>query len=181
MKIAITGNTSGIGQALEKVFTTNGHEVVGFSKTSGYDITNPDDRKRIINESSDCNIFINNAYHKYSQCELLFEAWCAWQGQHKRIVNISSGAAAWWQHTQRVGEENYKTAKMALESASEILWNKGPWPSVTIARPCLTDTPRVASITGLKKALPEHFAEILYNNLINQNFRIQMLAVSLDP
>ena len=58
MKIAITGHTQGIGKCAFKRLSPN---IIGFSKSTGYDITKFNDRKRIIEESKDCDIFINNA------------------------------------------------------------------------------------------------------------------------
>jgi len=57
-KIAITGHTKGIGLALANYYTDLGIEVVGFSRTNGYDISKGVDQERIINESQDCDLFI---------------------------------------------------------------------------------------------------------------------------
>ena len=38
MKIAITGHSAGIGQALSKVYESKGHEVVGLSRRNGNNI-----------------------------------------------------------------------------------------------------------------------------------------------
>ena len=58
MKIAITGHTTGIGKAIHDWFLGDA-DILGFSKSNGYDITNKDDRIKIINESMDCDVFIN--------------------------------------------------------------------------------------------------------------------------
>ena len=39
MKVAITGHTKGLGASLKKVFEETGHSVIGFSKSTGYDIS----------------------------------------------------------------------------------------------------------------------------------------------
>lgn len=73
MKIAITGHTSGIGKCLYDTFTENGNTVLGFSRSNGYDITSADDRKRIVDETTDCDVFINNAFNfvdMASNCQL---------------------------------------------------------------------------------------------------------------
>ena len=38
MKIAITGHSAGIGQALAKQYEARGHEIVGLSKRYGHNI-----------------------------------------------------------------------------------------------------------------------------------------------
>lgn len=84
MKVAITGHTYGIGKALETKFSVEGWQTVGFSRSNGYDISKAEDRNRIVEQSQDCDFFINNAYSTYAQCDLLFELWQAWQGKQKK-------------------------------------------------------------------------------------------------
>ena len=45
MKIAITGSSRGIGYAISEQFKAQGHDVIGFNKSEGWDISN----KNIIN------------------------------------------------------------------------------------------------------------------------------------
>ena len=40
MKIAITGHSAGIGQALAQVYQSQGHDIVGLSKRDGHNIRN---------------------------------------------------------------------------------------------------------------------------------------------
>ena len=89
-KVAITGHTSGIGLNLFEVFSSNGHEVTGYSRRTGADIEDPDVRKRIIDENADCDIFINNAYSPNGQTKLLEELISHWDSQPKKIINVSS-------------------------------------------------------------------------------------------
>ena len=58
MKIAITGHTSGIGQALAKIYADQGHEIVGLSKRNGYDIRHT---LKIADLIDSCYLFVNNA------------------------------------------------------------------------------------------------------------------------
>ncbi len=70
MKIIITGHTSGIGQAIYDHFKLDpSNEVIGLSRTTGYDIPNSIDA--IIKVSSGCDLFINNTCVENSQLELL--------------------------------------------------------------------------------------------------------------
>lgn len=91
MKIAITGHTKGIGKAIADLYFTD--EVVGFSRSNGYDISNPEDIKKIISNSTDCDIFVNNAYFDFAQCDLLEGIYSQWKNDSsKTIVNIISRA-----------------------------------------------------------------------------------------
>ena len=47
MIIALTGHTKGLGAELYKDLTHQ-YKVIGFSRSNGYDIKNPNDRKKII-------------------------------------------------------------------------------------------------------------------------------------
>lgn len=69
MKCIITGHTSGLGKYLFEFFLKKGWEVKGFSRSNGYDISF--DQDKIIKESSDASLFINNASSGNSQLELL--------------------------------------------------------------------------------------------------------------
>ncbi len=89
-KIAITGHCRGIGRALFHALSAD-NTCVGFDLEQGYDIAR--DRERILRESADCNIFINNAYCNDEQAHLARE----WHAFHKEdeflIINISSISA----------------------------------------------------------------------------------------
>ena len=87
MKIAITGHSAGIGQALAKQFENNGHEIVGLSRRNGYNIRS---LPKVAGMIEPCDMFVNNAQVGYAQTELLFEVWRRWQGQQKYIVNVST-------------------------------------------------------------------------------------------
>jgi short-subunit dehydrogenase len=87
MKIAITGGTAGIGQALGNEYQSRGHEVLRISRRTGHNI-------RVIPKIADqietCDMFINNAQAGYAQTELLFEMAQRWQGSGKHIMVIST-------------------------------------------------------------------------------------------
>lgn len=68
-KIVITGHTSGIGKAIYDKFTeVSCREIVGMSRSNGYDIEK--DFDRIVEEASGAEIFINNAYRDRQQLKL---------------------------------------------------------------------------------------------------------------
>ena len=91
MKYAITGHTQGIGQGLLKRLQPN---AIGFSLSTGYDITKKEDRKRIIEQSYDCDVFINNATDGFGQTSLFLELYNEWKNiPNKTIINVGSRIA----------------------------------------------------------------------------------------
>lgn len=92
MKIAITGHTKGIGKALADKFSVD-YTVVGYSRSNGYDISNEEIRKKIVEESKDCSVFVNNAYDPIGQTDLLKRIIDASESTDRLIINISSKLA----------------------------------------------------------------------------------------
>ena len=89
-KIAITGHTKGIGNGLHTYFSSQPVEVIGFSRTNNYDISNIDIVDKIIDETMDCEIFINNAYYENHQ-SIIASKWFEKHKNHNHLlVNISS-------------------------------------------------------------------------------------------
>ena len=123
MKIALTGHTSGIGKALYDILS-NDHEVVCFSRTNGYDISKSAIIDQIIQESLECDVFINNAYYSLSQVNILNKLWHFWKrDKTKTIVNISSlskypGVSG--------NQSGYSAHKAALSHQAFLLMFKTP-------------------------------------------------------
>lgn len=68
-KIVITGHTRGIGKAIYDKFTeVSCHEIVGISRSNGYDIDG--DFDKVVAEATGAEIFINNAYRDQQQLKL---------------------------------------------------------------------------------------------------------------
>jgi nucleoside-diphosphate-sugar epimerase len=121
MKIALTGHTKGLGAEISKYFEPT-HSVLGFSRTNGYDIKSPADRRNILKASAEADVFINLVHNYYHQTDLLFEFFRAWEGKEKLIINISSSVVedvTWGQ--DRLDFIEYKNQKKALESMTEYL------------------------------------------------------------
>lgn len=116
--VAVTGHTSGIGEQLFNHYFPTAH---GFSRSNGYDIDKPEDRKRMIDESADCDVFINSAYtwNTMSQTVLMYELFDQWKDQDKLIVSIGSNTTdGIKKHAQP-----YTAGKAALDKACEQLSN----------------------------------------------------------
>jgi NAD(P)-dependent dehydrogenase (short-subunit alcohol dehydrogenase family) len=91
MKIAITGHTKGIGKAIAGLYYTD--QVVGFSRSNGYDISKSKDVKLIIENTieMDCDVFVNNAYNDTAQTTIFETLLKHWNNNStKTIVNINS-------------------------------------------------------------------------------------------
>jgi len=68
-KIIITGHTTGIGNAIYEKFTkTSCREIIGMSRSNGYNIEK--DFDKIVKEATGAEIFINNAYRDGQQLKL---------------------------------------------------------------------------------------------------------------
>lgn len=131
MKIAITGGTAGIGQALGDIYTEQGHEVLRLSRRTGYNIRST---PKIVAAITECDMFINNAQAGFAQTELLFEVWRAWRGQPKHIMVISSMMTSL--PVSRIADmDEYWLQKRTLEEACAQLRNKDRWPKINIVRP----------------------------------------------
>ena len=69
-RIVITGHTSGIGKAIyDKFKEISCHEIIGMSRSNGYDIDK--DFDKIVKEAAGAELFINNAYRDSQQLKLV--------------------------------------------------------------------------------------------------------------
>jgi hypothetical protein len=69
MKCVITGHTQGVGKSFYNHFQSIGWEVIGLSRSNGYDIKENFDK--VVDAVRGCDLFINNAYRDQQQLELL--------------------------------------------------------------------------------------------------------------
>lgn len=86
MKYAITGHTSGIGKAVSESVAN----FIGFSKSTGYNINERIDRKRIIEQCNNVDVFINNAQDSFGQTYMLLDLFHAFKDTNKTIINVGS-------------------------------------------------------------------------------------------
>lgn len=169
MKIAITGHTAGIGQALAKEYSLSGHEIIGLSKRDGNNIRNT---PKIADQIEPCDIFVNNAQAGYAQTELLFEMAQRWQGTKKHIIIIST------MMTQDpvsvlsgLGMDHYRVQKIALEEAVCQVRNRRLGVKITIVRPGNIATgpdktvPPAADVNNWARTLLDLFDMAKNNNL----------------
>lgn len=119
MRVAVTGHTNGIGKALYSRLDN----AVGFSLSTGYDITSPIHRSQILENIKDCDVFVNNAFDRYGQCEMLFDVWKLWKDTDKTIINIGSDVTQYTMSTKRLEMLDYYNYKIALKNLHERLQN----------------------------------------------------------
>jgi hypothetical protein len=175
MKVAITGHTRGIGQAFADLFEQQGYEVLGFSKSQGWDIYQETVQEKIIDSLDDCDVFINNAYMPWAQGNLLKLAYAKWQGTDKVIVNINSKLGlledppkwaknyAWDKHIQR-----HWINKQILKSSPRVF-------NVVLG---LIDTEMSVNLKG-KKVDPKYVAQIVYD-LLKYKDHVYVQEIVLD-
>ena len=131
MKIAITGHSAGIGQALAKIYTEQGHEVIGLSRRIGYNIRSIPKLASVIES---CDVFINNAQVGFAQTELMWEVWNRWRGKNKTIINISTQMT---DNSVAPREEwdQYIIQKKALELAHSQCQERSLLPKIILIKP----------------------------------------------
>ncbi len=90
LNIAITGHTKGIGNSIYNKFKNSHHNIVGYSRSNGFDISNELVQDQLIKDCQNIDVFINNAYAPKAQTLLLEKFIHMWKGTDKLIVNLSS-------------------------------------------------------------------------------------------
>ena len=175
MRICVTGHTSGIGKALSAALLARGDDVVGLSRTTGYDLSKPADVERMAQESIGCQGFINNAHHGYSQVGLLF----ALHRMHGNdpgftMVTIGSNAA----DGIRMRSQPYAIEKIALDHAVAQLQRNGRWNLIHV-RPGWVDTPRVSGISASKLMVDDVVDAVMW--AMDRPDRMMVRSITIEP
>lgn len=163
MKVVITGHTRGIGKAIAEVFSNNNFEIIGFSKSAGYDISDQSVRQQILNASVDADVFINNAYDHVGQTELLKGIIEQWEGTDKFIVNMSSKLVFFPGDPAAFGEffetyiEDKKLQNKIISDRHHIAL-----PMLLNVMPGLVET-EMAGVFDAKKLEPSAVANTIFN------------------
>lgn len=158
MKVAITGHTRGIGKAIADKFKSKGYEIVGLSRSNGYDLSNEEQKEKALNEILGCDIFINNAFvsfrdpsyiASYTPIELLFRVHKLWMGKYnKKIVVIGSWASNLFKLDYEYA--GYQVHKYALEKACWQLSMETLHPKIFLLKPGRVDTAMSINRAGPK-------------------------------
>jgi len=175
MKIAITGHSAGIGQALAKQYELRGHEIIGLSKRNGHNIRNI---PKIADLIEPCDMFVNNAQAGYAQTELLFEMSRRWQGTNKHIMIISSMMTE-YPVSVLPDMTEYWCQKTALETAVHQLRHQRLGIKFTTVRP--GDIATNPQKTVPPSADVNHWAETLANIFDQAGTDLAIQEISLSP
>lgn len=86
--IAIVGHTRGIGRAIAELYMDKGCQVIGMSRSNGYDITNQ--QEKILDAVQNCDLVVINAHAGRNQLHLLKKMYTRYHNSRKKIVVITS-------------------------------------------------------------------------------------------
>jgi hypothetical protein len=114
MKIGITGHSDYLGKGLYDFLKKN-HEVIGFSRSNGYDLKN---YKKILTDVVDLDVFINNTYYPIYQQKIFEELFDLWKYQDKTIFNVLTSAIF-----NNGSFDDYRENKLSLQKSSLELIN----------------------------------------------------------
>lgn len=176
MKISITGHTSGIGLNLYKQYQSHGHEILGFSRSTGHDIGDIAARKIILDASEDCDVFVNNAYSPTGQTELLLEFIKLWNGQPKKIINISS-KLSFFELGKIPSLDDYIKQKSRQNEIIQSRFSTA-YPQILNVIVGLVDTP-MSNIFQSSKLNPTSLTKLIYDLSINDQFYVQQIIVDV--
>lgn len=174
MKIGITGHTHGIGKATYELLESRGHTVRGFSRQNGFNIDSVFNRKEILKQVEDFDVFINNAF-SLNQTSLLQELIELWDGKDKLIINIGSKVTT--MNFVIPGQEQYVAEKKKQE---QIIKERLPYPFPQLTNLVigLTDTRMVANWEGCKLD-PNHLATVMEFIINNKDF-VEVQTMMID-
>lgn len=150
MRIAITGHSKGLGAEFYKLYTEQGHDVSGFSRSNGYDLRDWSKMQSMLTQIQDYDLFINCAKNDFIQTTILYELWSKWRDQNKTIINVSSVIAYFPTCPRDLFDDPsmdfYRTAKLSLNEASAQLSMKSTLPNIVLVKPVhLYDNPPTAN------------------------------------
>jgi len=166
-KIAITGHTQGIGKQLAEFFSY-GAQVVGLSRSNGYDINDVDS---IIEAVQDCDVFINNAYCGYQQAILLEKVYNIWKDTDKTIISIGSIVTDYPRIELDMDNDPwpYRDHKLALQKKfRQLAWTATSC-HLSLVNPGATDTDLIKHLDCVKMPA-KTIADVVYMAL-NTNIK----------
>jgi len=169
MKIVITGHTRGLGAELSQRFQKQGHEISGFSLSTGHDIRKPTVQSEIVIACLDADVFVNNAYADDAQIHLLNYVYKQWNDQpNKYIINIGSTAS----YMYRTRYRPYVIWKTGLDETARQVQQFAAWPIVFNFRPGTFVGPQSDQMDKPKMSVQTTADVIMYAWNNRKNFTI---------
>ena len=139
--VYITGGSEGVGK---DIFDHYSPQAKSFSRRTGYDIGKDEDRRRIVEESLECDIFVNFAHngHYTGQPQLLYDIFALWEEKEKSGYIVNMGTYSTFSSSPKF--RRYAVVKKALDIANQQCCKKienGLVPfRMTNLRPGMLDT-----------------------------------------
>ena len=182
MNIGITGHSKEIGREIYQHFILT-HEIKGFSRTNGYDISK--DIPQIYSESKDTDVFINNAQQDYYQTKLL--SYFYDKGYDGHMISIGSLGA----ELTTFQNKQYPIQKSALMDTNTQLYMIGH--NVTLINFGYVNTKAIAQkakkemnsmrkqFTAINPAKPMNKSDIprIIEFILDSPHRVKSLSVSM--
>ena len=162
-RIAIIGHTKGIGKAIAELYKSKKYEVVGLSRSNGFDIETKQDA--IMTRLADCELIVINAFGGRGQLELLKRIYSLYNNHYKKVAVITSTSGTDQGQDDTVTDKNYKEycrlKKELIGYVSDLqeeLFNKPL--SVYDVCPDVVDTDMIKGLwIGLPKLKSEEVAD----------------------
>ena len=176
--VAITGHTRGIGRGIAEEFKNRNWDVIGFSRSNGFDIAEHDCISRMISvvKENDCDVVVINAYHGFMQIHQLFEFSKLWEHDvNKTIITIGSTSGTEW---RRPYPYKYGVAKLALDTAVENLQFASKCRILHI-RPGYVDTDFVANTNWHKMPVSQVVSAVFW--MFDQPSTVLVKSLTIDP
>jgi len=172
MIVAITGHTRGIGLAVASLLGKE-HTIIGLSRANGYDLSDTD---AIMSTVKTADIFVNNAYYKYQQCNILKQLAEIWHGTNKQIINIGSTCVNYPRIETELDNDpwEYRDHKAALEKLFRKLVKENNSCIINLINPGGVDTEMIKHLSGPKLS-PLAVAEAV--KLVIDNKKIKELTL----
>ena len=141
MRIHITGTTKGLGKSIKEYAELRNYSVTAFDRPM-YDL----ERNVGSFVRTDFDVYVNNAYHGWTQTELLYKLWEANKNRHCKIISIGSVVA------DKLYDRVYPYAihKIALSEACKQLQQIDSYCKVTHIKLGRMDTEMTSHRSGPK-------------------------------
>lgn len=118
-RAAVTGHTAGLGKLIKEYLESQNYNVLGFSKSTGYDLRDYSQVTKLLDTVSEFDLFVNCAKPDYVQSQLIYRLLKS--GFKGKILNIGSPVVHHNTGWTDLGLLEYITQKTALFHAHQTL------------------------------------------------------------
>lgn len=176
MKIAITGHTTGIGKAFFDFYTSEGHEVVGYSRSNGYDFADESNIGRAVSEIVDCDMLINNAYYNNCQIKLMHMLHHFWKAKTDKIhIVIGSRAADIPTPNAKYSEIKKSIDQVAIELQKVAAYR------LLVVKPGRVNTPTYLKMMKEPKPTIDANNLVVFIDTLINNRTLDVVSITVEP